>query len=114
MFSLRLFLLNHSSALAWRDLPPEWRAGFSPNVLLREAEWFIADAAERRFRFELTEQGSAESGPVRHRADMVVLQSWGLLTLVRLGGGGAGPTRFTALRDSVIISAAYVTRRRKT
>lgn len=113
MFSLRLFLLNHSPVYAWKDLPAEFRAGFAPNVLLREAECFVADARHRRYRFELIEAASGDAEPARHRADVVILQSWGLMTLVRLGARPGSPARFTGLRDTVIVSAAYVPKRRK-
>jgi hypothetical protein len=114
MFSLRLFLLNHSPVYAWRDLPGDLRQCFpEPNVMLLHAECFVADPRRRLYRFELMEAGVGESAPVRHRADVVIMQSWGLMTLVRYGVRPESPARFVGLRDTVIVSAAYVARRQK-
>ncbi len=112
MFSLRLFLLNHSPLYAWKDLPSDLREHFAQNALLKHAECFMADPRRRLFQFELVEAtpstGAAE--PPRHRADIVILQSWGLMTLVRLGAGPRQTPEFIGLRDTVIVSAAYVAR----
>lgn len=114
MFSLRLFLLNHSPLYAWKDLPPDLREHFALNALLKHAEFFMADPRRRLFQFELVEESpiaDAVESP-RHRADIVILQSWGLMTFVRLGAGPKQPPEFTGLRDNVIVSASYVARRK--
>jgi len=49
----------------------------------------------------------------RHPADVVILQSWELMTLVRLGSQEKGSVRFTGLQNGVIVSAEYVARRGK-
>lgn len=114
MFNLRLFLLNHSPARSWKELPAELRARFAaPNALLLHAECFVADARRRRYRFELFEAVAGSETPRRHAADVVIFQSWGVMTLVECSGRAGEPPRFTGLRAEGIVSAAYAARGRR-
>lgn len=114
MFNLRLFLLNHSAVYAWHNLPVEVREHCpQPNPMLLHAECFVADQKRREYCFELLEAVKGEAEPVRHRADVVIMQSWGLTNLARYGARAGRAARFTGLSDTVIVSAAYVGRRWK-
>lgn len=114
-FSLRLFLLNHSPVYTWTQLPKEARELFAaPNGSLVRAEFFMADAERRRFRFELWQRVGIELQPLaerrRHKADIVVLQDWELVTLISLSSRPGRSPRSTSVRAGTIESAAYVAR----
>lgn len=112
MFSLRLFLQNHSPILSWYDLPAEVRGVFAPpNGILVRSECFLADR-ERRFRFELTEQIADGLPLVCHKADVVIIQDWGLLTLVRLSSGRGKLPRVIGLKPAGIVAASLVPTRK--
>jgi hypothetical protein len=108
MFSLRLFLPNHSQIHTWEELPAEVKAVFAPpNGILVRAECFIADP-QRCYRFELSERGAEETTPITHKADGVVIQNRGLLTLICLGRGKRQLSWVLGLRTESIVGAAFV------
>jgi hypothetical protein len=112
MFSLRLFLQNHSPIYTWHDLPPEVRGVFAPpNGILVRSECFIADP-QRRYRFELSVL-APDGQQITHKADVVVIQDWGLLSLLRFGRAKSAAPRVLGLRPEDIVAAAYVPARRR-
>lgn len=111
-FCLRLFLLNHSPIYSWEELPEEVKSLFtSVNGSLARAEFFVADFKHKRFYFELLQSGQPK--PRRHRADVVILQNWELVSLISYGQKGGRAPQSIGLLSTTIEGASFKGRKSK-
>jgi hypothetical protein len=111
-FSLRLFLLNHSPAYSWEELPAEAKSLFtSTNGSLARAECFVADPSHRGFYFEILQSDPPKLR--RHKADVVILQGWELITLVTYRQKNGRAAQSVGLLSTTIEGASFKGRKAK-
>lgn len=111
-FSLRLFLLNHSPVYSWEELPEDVKSLFAPlNGSLARAECFVADPKHRRFYFEILQGDMLK--PRRHKADVVILQGWELITLIAYGQKNGRAPQSIGLLSTTIEGASFRGRKSK-
>jgi hypothetical protein len=111
-FSLRLFLLNHSPVYSWEELPADVKSLFAPlNGSLARAECFVADLKHMRYYFEVAQSGQAK--PTRHKADVVILQGWELITLVTYRQKNGRAPQSIGMLSTTIEGASFKGRKNK-
>ena len=107
-FPLRLYLRNHSGIHRWEELPATTRPLFDgTDVGIRNAEFFIADAAGRKRRFFLTHT----VGDALHTtpADVVAIQRSNLVVLVQYPLSKRGTPSVIAFTSDTVLSVAFRT-----
>lgn len=109
MFNHRLFLHSFISVLRREDRPGDVHDYFGEtNALLRQAGCFVADSERGRRSFKLAEKRAGAAR--RHRADVVIVQPWGLPTLVKRAANGGWASRAWVLRSEATTDGVYAPR----